>query len=447
MRLRHHSVPLLLALCALSLSSCGPKLGWGLLLWPSPGSGLHTGDIVPVHLSSSIGKVYIIGDPSSSSTRYEVEQWRIELCGSKRQAGTRRAGFGEYLDTYMSATRDGVPLREKPSNAARRVFRLKSGQSVKVLAPVEGEVVATGGVPLPGAWFQVMADDGTKGYAFSYAMKLYSEGEEMPLPAGDAASADDASVSRLDSFFATTWRPDWFRTMIDSGSIDPESLSPLYGLFADAVKKQIRIELPGSSLTFGYTDITEDGRRIVFEGSGLTVSFLADDHILARWTRSQPQSQEFVIIAEDLRALVAGEEAVQADRLLSLVSRLAAATGEPATSRSVTLRSTESGTLTLNQSGRFSWTGRQQLPAGLIPEGSGEGGRVVMRFLPDESIADVWDGSVSFSFGAERRLDCLYKIREDGFVLARAASLTGAGRIAAEDTTVASLSFPFVSAP
>ena len=61
--------------------------------------------------------------------------------------------MAEYLDVFMSATRDGVPLRYKPTNAEKRVFKLRQGQVVKVFAKVEGESVTTGGKTLPGDWY------------------------------------------------------------------------------------------------------------------------------------------------------------------------------------------------------------------------------------------------------------------------------------------------------
>ncbi|MDP2790240.1 MAG: SH3 domain-containing protein [Rectinemataceae bacterium] len=441
---------LLSALVGLA-SSCTPRLGWGVVVWSVPGASgagntasrgsgsidsIPTGSIVPVYIKSNIGKVYIIGIPGSPRTKLEVEQWRVEVFGSRGKAARRIKDFGEYLDTFMISARDGVPLREKPTNAGKRVFKLRVGQTVKVFAKVEGESVTTGGKPLPGDWYLVMADDGTKGYVFSYAMKLYRESESGAL----AAKGTDDFPDRIDAFFANAWRPDWFRTMIDSGSLDLDRFALKYGLFADAVRKQIRIELPGVSETFNYTSISESSGTAVFEGTSLSVSFPSGDRILARW----PDSQEFILIPEDIRAEIRKEGLARQDRLSSFVSAEASAMHLSATSSQVTMESPESGRFVLSSSGRFTWTGRENVPEGFVPAGAGESGSVVMRLVMDEVLKADWNGAVSLDFAGSDLppVDFLYRTGPDGVVFARAVTEPGTNHVIEVDRTTGNVTFP-----
>ncbi|MEN6476689.1 MAG: hypothetical protein ABFC75_01720, partial [Rectinema sp.] len=133
----------LIALAA-GMSSCSSRDGWGVVLWTVQGTGVKSGTIVPIYLKSNIGKVYVIGMPEADGGgKKEVPFWQIEQFRSKRAARQRVKEFGEYASVYMVAARDGLPIREKPDNdtTTKRVFRLREGQAVKVLAKVEGAPV------------------------------------------------------------------------------------------------------------------------------------------------------------------------------------------------------------------------------------------------------------------------------------------------------------------
>ncbi len=434
------SIIILIAAVCLA-SSCAPRLGWGLVLWSLPDASVPTGSIVPVYIKSDIGRVYVIGIPSSPGHKIEVEQWRIELFRTRAKAQRRVKEMAEYLDVFMSATRDGVPLRYKPTNAEKRVFKLRQGQVVKVFAKVEGESVTTGGKTLPGDWYLVMADDGTKGYVFSYAMKLYHESES--LSQGGTDSADFSS--RIDAFFRQTWRPAYFRDMIESGSIDLDRFSRKFGLFTDAVRKQIRIELPGQSIAFAYDSISESSGAAVFEGSSsvgipLVISFQGEDRILARWT----DSQEFTVLAQDIDEEIKTEKLARQDRLLSFVSAAASAERLPATSPSVSFTASEAGKFTFGVSGKFSWAGMEALPAGFVPQGAGDSGRIAIRFGIDDSLRANWDGvlSLDFSDADSSWTDYFYRLSPDGLVLARAVMDPAMNRATEVDQTAGTVAFP-----
>jgi hypothetical protein len=75
--------------------------------------------------------------------------------------------------TYAEAVQDGLPIRSEPDNGARRVYRLKQGEIVKVLSRAERSPAMSGDTPLPGEWLKVLTDDGSSGYCFSYRLKLF----------------------------------------------------------------------------------------------------------------------------------------------------------------------------------------------------------------------------------------------------------------------------------
>ncbi|HUX39047.1 MAG TPA: SH3 domain-containing protein [Rectinemataceae bacterium] len=282
------SLAIATALATLLLaSSCAPRLGWGLLLWTDQEAGLHAGAVVPVYIRSNIEKTYVIGVPGTKR-KVEVPLWQLDLYRSRGAAEKARIPFGNYLTSYLFANRDGLPVRDAPSNAGQRVYRLREGQSVKILAEAKGDAVQTGDQVLAGSWYKVLTEDGTRGFVFSNTMRLYDELTEAPPSI--AQSNADATARNVDLVFSQTWRGEYFQTMIDDGRIDLDTFNARYGLFADAVQRQIRIELPWTSQVFNYSSIAQSGQDFIFEGTPLKISLDGDKRLIADWSGSSSGS-------------------------------------------------------------------------------------------------------------------------------------------------------------
>lgn len=272
---------LILALAGLGLGSCSQRLGWGLVLWSAPEGPIAAGAVVPVYIRSNINKVFVVGTPDGSK-KLELPFWQVELQGSKAKARRAASAFAPYAGLYLVATRDGLPVRETPANTAPRVYRLREGQSVKILEKVKGEEVRTGDMVLQGDWYFVLADDGTRGYAFSNTLRVYDETKEGF--GGTLLAKTKAPSLKIDALFSRSWRPEYFQVMMDEGRLDLDIFSPRLGIFADAVHRQIRIELPSVSQVFQYNSIAEDSGAFIFEGSPLRVRFEPDGRLLADWS-------------------------------------------------------------------------------------------------------------------------------------------------------------------
>jgi len=446
------------------LSSCSPRLGWGLVLWTAPQGPLPAGSIVPVYIKSNIEKLYVVGVPGTSK-KVELPLWQIELFSSRGKAAARLKQLGPNTSLYMVAARDGLPIRDSPTNNSSRVYRLREGQSVKILAKVVGDVVTTGGETLPGDWYQVMADDGTRGYVFSYAMRIYDETKEGP-PA--IASTQDAASARVDLVFSRSWRPEYFQEMLDDQRVDLDLFSMRYGLFTDSVRHQIRVELPTVSQVFNYDSISQDGAVFIFEGTPLRIRIDNDRRILATWTddaarmagtQSAPQgappqaaapaagaaaqgttgpgdqatpsatslnaysappgsngSAVFVDLAVDPRDAIRQEE-IREQRLLDAFM----ARGEQ-------WASPQAGKLALFRSGGFTWAGHDQLSPGFLPEGSGDSGHIAFRLFIDPKL-NSWEGAFSLRFDMQGNegdqsswVNLLYRFTPEGLELTPAAS-------------------------
>lgn len=412
------ALALLFAASVLLLGSCSHKIGWGVVLWTAPEGPLPAGSVVPVYIKSNIGQVYVVGVPKAKERgkKIELPLWQVELYSSRGKANARVKALGENAGLYMMATRDGLPLRDAPSNTGRRVYRLREGQSVKVLAKVQGEAVSTGGKELPGSWYSVLTDDGSTGFVFSYSLRLYDETKEGPPVL--ASTAKEPLSGRADLIFSRSWRPEYFQEMQEDGRVDLDYFSLRYGVFIDAIRRQVRIELPATSQLFSYSSVSESKGQYLFEGSPLAIRIESDARIVCSWTgTAQPDdpSQEdevppspaakasplepsraglsgsaaFVSLASEPRETIRLEALRRQKLLSSFIESAGAAWTGP-----------EAGKLVFLKNGSFSWKSRGSASSALVPAGSGDSGEVAFRLFLDPSLAAAWQGGFSLRFAA-----------------------------------------------
>lgn len=254
----HHTRATLVVFALLLLmTSCSTKDRWALVLWPPEGSAIAYGAVVPIHFKSNITKTYAVDVPKSRA-KEELDLWRVQTFPSRSKAQASAASFAPLASIFGVAARDGLLLREKPDNTSDQVFRLRLGQEVKLLRKVDGAALETGGARLEGDWYEALCDDGTKGYVFSNQLLLWDVSKGPKPEPGPGKPAVDSSLSAL---FDTVWRPDYFDAMVASKQIDLGSYQPRFGLFADALRKIIRVERANFSRIYKYTDITrrDDG--------------------------------------------------------------------------------------------------------------------------------------------------------------------------------------------
>jgi hypothetical protein len=469
------------------LGSCSSRLGWGVVLWTAAEGPLPAGSVVPVYIKSNIQKVYVVGVPGSKERgkKLELPFWQVELFPTRGKANARVKSMGENVGLYMIAVRDGLPLRDKPANSAKRVYRLREGQSVKILEKTEGEAVSTGGQALSGAWYYVLSDDGATGYAFSHAFRVYDEAKEGPPV---LAVEKKALAGRVDLIFSRSWRPEYFQEMLDDNRVDLDYFTLRYGFFVDAIRRQIRLELPAASRVFNYGDVSEAKGLYVFEGTPLRIKIESDARMVCSWSGAAlaGAEDEALIVDTDANAVAdaAAAAAAAADAAAKEAGDSAAGAGgslddsaeegyaqvgssgsaafvvlssEPQeTIRGEALRRQKLlsdfvdgiggewgslaegagiGRLSLAKNGRFSWKYRGEAADAFLPAEAGTSGEVAFRLFLDPALGSSWEGVLSLRFdpkpadspglAGRKWIDFLYRRSPAGLVLAPAAPSSG----------------------
>jgi hypothetical protein len=368
-----------------------------------------------VYIRSNIDQVWVVGipdayrEPGDSIDKFEIPLPQLELVGRKKAAQERAAAFSTYARTYAETLQDGLPIREGPDNSARRVYRLKLGQIIKILAQVEGNpAISTTGEPLPGNWYRVLTEDGSVGYCFSYRLKLF-EHAGGPLTVSPI-TAEETEDTELERVLAAAWSPESYGTMVASGRIDLEELSRHWGFSPGQDTGMARINMPGLDRTFSYTSIRPDGSRSWrFEGAPLQMSLRSDTTLAVQYSEGGGALRTllFVILPTDVDDIIVQET----ERRHTLFQNLY--TEGPLFS------STNYGTLAFSPEGRFTWTGYELLVPQVISPSVLGSGTVEMRLFLSPSLLNRYDGAFSLLFdgigGPGTMVDFMYTLDAQGF--------------------------------
>ncbi|GHV06424.1 lipoprotein [Spirochaetia bacterium] len=375
------------------LSSCSQRLGWGILLWTSEEPAIPSGTMLPVYIRSNIDHVWVVGIPEAfrvkgELNKFEVPQSQFEFSGSKRKARQRAAEFAQYALLYAENLQDGLPIRQDADNSSRRVYRLKTGEIIKILAQVEGApAISTTGDPLPGDWYRVMAEDGTMGYCFSYRLKLFEHtGGTLAGAIADMEAEEDPDLENL---LAKTWSPESYGTMIANGRIDLEELSRHWRFSPGQDTGTARIYLPGLDQTFSHTGIRAAGEQTWrFEGTNLQMSLRSDTTLAVQFSTPGRalESLLFTALPAEVDDLIMQETARREELFNNIYNH------GPA------FVSNNYGTLIFGEAEDFVWTDNRLLVPQVIPVTALGSGLITMDLYLSPEMQNLYEGAFSLYF-------------------------------------------------
>jgi hypothetical protein len=392
-------------------------MGWGVLLWSSGDPAIPSGTVLPVYIRSNIEQVWVVGVPEAYRNgkdgldKMEIPLPQFELAGSRGAARRRAAEFAPMALTYAETLQDGLPIRENPDNGARRVYRLRAGEIIKMLAPAEGTAaISATGDPLPGSWYRVMAEDGSTGYCFSYRLKLFEHyGGPLAAAVTEEEEADDPD---LEMVLAKTWSPEAYQAMAAGGRVDLEELSKKWRFDPGQETGVARIYMPDADISFNYTRIQSAGARSWrFSGTSLQMSLRRDTLLSVQFTDQGGalRSLLFAALPVDIDDLIAQET----NRREALFGNILA--GGPS------YTSSNYGSLSFTENGRFNWTGNILLIPRIIPAAALGSGTAAMDLFLHKDLQSQYDGAFTLRFdgvnGGRIPVRFMYSLDTQGFRL------------------------------
>jgi hypothetical protein len=406
-----------LALCvALGFASCERVIGWGVLLWSTEDPEIPSGTVLPVYIRSNIEQVYVVGvpkafqNPARGLDKFEIPLSHLRMVGKRRAAENWAESFTALARTYAENLQDGLPIREDPDNSAssRRVYRLKTGQIIKVLEKAQGNpAISTTGDPLPGDWYKVLTGDGATGYCFSYRLRFFEhQGGPLNAAAGEEAETEDADLEQV---LARNWYPESYGTMVNSSQIDIDELANRYQFLPGQDTGLARLYLSSLDRTFSYTAIRRDrARSWHFEGTTLQMTLRQENLLAVQFADDAGALRTYLFVT-----LPTGPDDIAAQELerRETLFRTIFDAGPVFTSSNY-------GALTFTPAGRFIWQGNSLLVPNIIPAATLNSGAVEMRLYLSPSLSGAYTGAFTLRFdGAGRagaQINFLYLLEEQG---------------------------------
>ena len=406
-----------LILAVTLLSSCSRLLGYGVLLWSVEDPAVPSGTVLPVYIRSNIDHVWVVGIPrefradGNRTDKIEIPIPKLELSGSRKKALERAEAFSPYALLYAETLQDGLPIREHPDNGARRVYRLKLGEIIKVLTPVEGvEAVGASGDPLPGQWYRVLTEDGITGYCFSYRLKLFDHtGGSLAAIVLDQQEPEDPNLDRL---LTRTWSAEVYGTMVNTGKINLDELS-YHWCFDPGQDTGIAvIKTKDLELSFEYIKIRSTGTQSWrFEGTPLQMNLRSDTTLAVQFTEGNGvlRTLLFVALPSSVDDIIL-QETARREELFHTIYEYG-----PVYS------SNNYGTLIFSEDGRFSWSGNYLLVPQVISASALGSGVLDMRLHVSDLLSSRYDGAFTMRFdgigGIRTTTDFIYALDPQGLRL------------------------------
>jgi len=342
---------MLLSITILLFNSCGPrKIGHGVLLWSEEESRLATGTYLWILSESRIRDTYTVMTPEDK-VEIEVPKWRIRFFDKEQEALDYQTGYEPFISYFGVCERAGHAMRAEMTASAERVYKLRENQEVKILRrSEEKEVIGS----WEEYWFQVLTEDGYTGWTYGSYVAPYSTDVNA-----DAIVEEEEVNPLVTNFLNSTWRPEYFESMITQKTIDLELFRPDIGLFPNEETKTITLNLPKQYLEVTYQNMAKLGyNHYIAMGTNMQIHFYGDSRISIQYSyNGREYAEVFVRLTEDV------EETILKEKTRRQVAYNAL------TSKGNLLKSTAYGSITFEENNQFQWNDYQRLVPDVIPQG------------------------------------------------------------------------------
>jgi len=363
-----------------SLCSCGSRLvGYGLVLWAEEDTPFQTGQIIDIIQKSQIQESYLVRLGRKEAA--EIPQYRVRFFELREAAEEAAGAYGEYVNRFGYSERDGLPIREAADQQARIIYKLRSGQLVKIVdQSSEPEEISS----YRAFWYQVLTEDGTQGFCYGHFLPTFASKGDPAVEAAELAARDPL----LDKLLGETWRPEYFRDMVRSGRIDLLRFKEEYGFFPDRENKEFRLVTTRYQETFRYEQAENVGAyRYRFPDTDLRIQMQSEERIALTYYRgSQLLSAVYVLFEEPIDEIIAAEQ----ERRGELYERFR--------KRGTVLTSNAYGSIELLEDMRFRWRDSGRLEERIFLRPVAGAGSIDFPYFLSPELASKYQGVVTFRF-------------------------------------------------
>ena len=163
----------------------------------------------------------------------------------------------------------------------------------------QGQAVMAGKKPLEGDWLNVLTSDGTRGWCFSYNLRLFETDRlGQKITNGAETSEEENTSSEIDTLLEGVWYPDSYKAMIDSGRIDTDKLIPSYNFHLDTETKKLSFTMPKIREEWEYTGAVQtSANQYNLNDIPIVVTVRRSNFIVVRYTGESGKPEDFNLVA------------------------------------------------------------------------------------------------------------------------------------------------------
>lgn len=381
------------------LQSCGPKLGYGIVLWSNQEESLPSGTMVKVLAESQINGSYTV-QAMDSKEKYEITTWRVELLEENPDPEQAVEDYQAWAQVYSRCLKNGLPMRSEPDHEVNNtVYKLQENQEVKILDRLD-EMTTIG--DLEGYWYKLLTHDGVVGWCFDYYLQIYSLDEnQQPQIQNDREEEDPL----LEAMLNVPFYPSATGDMIAANRVDLSRISSSHFFYIDEENQRVRVTTPDHQVEAIYESIASTGyHKYSFIGTSFQLEAYSAEIISLQYNyQGKDYKEGFVQLEEPLDITLAAETERRNGLTMEMVDK------GPGYS------SDTYGTIEFFDNGSFSWVDKSLLISrNLISAEAGNQGRFRFSVFPGSSIAGNYRGVISLHFNSGERLDFLYTWKPSG---------------------------------
>jgi hypothetical protein len=330
----------------------------------------------------------------------DLEQWRLQTSDDPEEVRAFFEAFQVYKDLYVVCQFQGLPIRSEPDKDAQRVYRIAEDQRLKVIQKLPGPVQVD---RFEGYWYEVLSEDGVRGFTFDYYLVEYDAGSGALL-------VDENAQQDEFAFLYERWRPAYFEEQINREFIDLETFQERYGFQILPEERTLILDLPEHTITMEYLAIEDLGfREYLLSGTGFRIKVTNNERITLHYSYgNEEQKIDLVVLEEDIPEFIE-EESLRRKDLFNAIF----AGGQY-------LESPAYGRIELTETGSFSWRGYERLTPQILGSDWGEEGYLTFDLGLSSSLRSQYTGVLTFNFVQGERVNSayfLYSLQSDGLRL------------------------------
>lgn len=377
-----------------SFFSCERYIGYGVIMLPGEESSLEAGSLIKITKESRIRETWVYNTPEEE--HLEIKKWRVEYYNELTDAQNYIEKHNNYKDYFVIVNKNSHSMRVRPVKTANLVYRLKKGQKIKVLGRTEEkEKIAS----FNGYWWELITEDGVKGWSYDSYLSVYNGNDLIHTN----VSQDGPEIH---DFFSSIWRPKYFRTMEKSRNVDLERFKLKFKLVPDLDNKEITISMPNHYATYKFTEFKKTGKNNYnLIGSPIQLDFSMNGAVTVIYSvDSKSYETNFVNMKDSVVAEIINSE--KTTRRIKFNEFLF---------EGPTYKSKVYGEIKFSDSNKFIWKNKKNLIAKQLITGNAKNeGTVSFKIFLGRNIINMYDGIITFDFGARQELSFFYTFEDSG---------------------------------